>query len=149
MKRTALVVTTLAVSSLLTIAAGAAVRMIQPNERSAKVVTSTSPHRTVEANAKEKWVGKKAIIVDANTGKLRRPTAEETADLVRSLKQLTRKPSNNGVTFGDGTRQGNVNGASASVVIGRPRTDGTVETLCVQTFEEAAAFLGLEPASEK
>jgi hypothetical protein len=33
--------------------------------------------------------------------------------------------------------------APAQVVIARATEEGTMETLCVQTFEEAAAFLGL------
>ncbi len=36
-----------------------------------------------------------------------------------------------------------LDGEAAPVMIARPNADGTTEVLCVTSFEEAAAFLGL------
>jgi hypothetical protein len=123
------------------------VRFIQ-SPRAMKVPTAGSPRRVATEAAKEKWIGTRAIVRDAATGKLRRPTVAEATSLARSLKQLTSRPESinaNATAAADGSRQGVINGAFANVVVGRPRADGTVETLCVQSFEEAAQFLGLEP----
>jgi hypothetical protein len=39
-------------------------------------------------------------------------------------------------------------GGFGGVMLARPAADGSWETLCVFTFEEGAAFLGLVEASE-
>lgn len=144
MKRT-LVLASLSVL-ILAATAGAEVRMIQ-SSRADKVNASASIMRrqTVATNTAEKWVGKKSIVRDEATGRYRRPTQTEATSLVRSLRQLTARPEAiNASILAGGTRQGTINGSFANVVVGRPKADGTIETLCVQTFAEAAAFLGLE-----
>jgi hypothetical protein len=124
--------------------AGAEVRMIQ-SPRADKVNATTSVmRRQVQTNAKEKWVGKRSIVKDETTGQFRRPTPAEASALVRSIRQMTTPATLSATVLPGGTRQGSLNGAFANVVLGRPKADGSMETLCVQTFEEAAAFLGLE-----
>lgn len=141
-----LVLASLSASLVLAATAGAEVRMIQSSRADkVNVTTSIMRRQTVETQTTEKWVGKRSIVKDAATGQYRRPTQAETTALVRSLRQLTARPEAiNASLLPGGTRQGTINGAFANVVVGRPKADGTIETLCVQTFEEAAAFLGLE-----
>jgi hypothetical protein len=143
MKRT--LVFALSASFVLAATAGAEVRMIQSSRADKVNATTSIMRRQTAGNATEKWVGKKSIVKDAATGQYRRPTQAEATAMVRSLKQLTARPEAiNASLLPGGTRQGTINGAFSNVVIGRPKADGTIETLCVQTFEEAAAFLGLE-----
>jgi hypothetical protein len=94
------------------------------------------------------YVAQRAITVDPVTKELRKPTAEEIRALVANLKSLTSR-STEGlrvVTRPNGTRQVNLQGRFQNVVVARPAADGTMETRCVTTFEEAADFLGLVPA---
>jgi hypothetical protein len=93
------------------------------------------------------YVAERNITIDAKTGRLRKPTPEETKELVDSLRSLTNRSSKGltAVTRPDGTRQVNLQGRFGNAVIARPNPDGTMETRCVTTFEEAAEFLGLRP----
>jgi hypothetical protein len=124
--------------------------MITGSPRAEKVnAAAAAARRPIVANAsRENWSATKAIIFDDATKTVRKPTAAETADLVRSLRQMTTKParaiqSTSAGMAGSTTRQGSINGAFANVVIARANPDGSMETRCVQTFEEAAEFLGL------
>ncbi len=134
-----LVLGTIGISSLLTIDAGAGVTIVNAPPR----ISKTAPARrtVVEAASREKWVGTRAILRDDTTGKLRKPTETETRELVKTIKQLTARPSVR--TEATSTRGGVMESAPAQVVIARATEEGTMETLCVQSFEEAAAFLGL------
>ena len=100
-----------------------------------------SPHA-----GQKKYVATQAIIFDKATHKLRKPTAEETTAMVDQISALTNR-STDGLTVRElpnGTKQVNLKGRFNEVVIGRANPDGTVETRCVESIEEAAAFLGLE-----
>jgi hypothetical protein len=132
-----LVLGTIGISSLLTIDAGAAVTII--NAPPSMLNTAPARRTVTEAASREKWVGTRAILRDESTGKLRKPTAAETEQLVKTIKQLTARPSVRTTS----TRGGAVEAAPAQVVIARATEDGVMETLCVQSFEEAATFLGL------
>lgn len=133
-----LVLATIGISSLWTVDAGAGVTIVNAPPR----ISKTAPRRTVvEAAPREKWVGTRAILRDETTGKLRKPTEAETRELVKTIKQLTARPTVR--TEATSTRGGVMEAAPAQVVIARATEEGTMETLCVQTFEEAAAFLGL------
>lgn len=92
------------------------------------------------------WVGDRAITTD-KSGAVRKPTREEARALVANLRaMLDRSPEAvRAVPRADGVRQVNLGGRLASVVIARPAGDGTMETLCVFSLEEATAFLGLRP----
>jgi hypothetical protein len=85
------------------------------------------------------------ITVDRVTGQLRKPTADEVADLVKTLESLTLVPGDGaqGVALKGGGKAMNLQGASAGVMLARPGADGTMETRCVFSFEEGAEFLGL------
>jgi hypothetical protein len=94
------------------------------------------------------YVATRDIHVDPQTGAARKPTAAETQELVATLKQLTSR-STEGLaarTHADGTKQVSLEGRFGTVTLARPGADGKMETLCVESFEEAAEFLGLVEA---
>lgn len=96
---------------------------------------------------KTPWVGERAIRVDERTGQLRRPTRAEATELAASLRAMLDR-SGQGVRTelrSDGMRQAHLHGRLSNVVLSRPLADGTNETLCVNSFEEAIAFMGLRP----
>ncbi len=92
----------------------------------------------------KKYVATREITVDKQTGQLRKPTPEETDALVAQLTAMTNRSS-------EGLQQvAGRNGVSIdlqdrfqSVMLARPNADGTSDVRCVNTFEEAAEFLGL------
>ena len=102
---------------------------------------------TAEASTAEvKFRPTRDIAVDSVTGRLRKPTAAETAKLVADLKRMTARPTvvtTNAVAGKTGGRMAVLDGGFAGVMLARPRADGTYETRCVFSFEEGAEFLGL------
>ena len=93
----------------------------------------------------KKYKATRPIVKDQQTGELRLPTSEELQQTIDSLSSLTHrdlaaaKATPTAVT---GWSELGVS-ATAGVFVARPNEDGTMETLCVFSFEEAAAFLGL------
>jgi hypothetical protein len=109
---------------------------------------SPQPAPASQAAAKT-YVPTREITVDKQTGKVRKPTAEETQELVASLSSMLSR-STEGLTartLPDGARQVTLEGRFAPVAIARPRADGTMEVRCVTSFDEAADFLGLVESS--
>ena len=134
-------------SALVGTSAQAEVKMLNGSPRAEKV-TAAAARRSATTQTvvkREKWTASRPIIFDQATRKLRKPNATETAAMVESLQQLTSKPVTaiRGRIQTNGVRQGSIEGEQANVVIARATADGQYETLCVQTFDEAAEFLGL------
>lgn len=107
-----------------------------------------TPKPAPAAPAGKTYVPTREITVDKQTGRLRKPTAEETQELVASLSSMLSKSTDDltARTLPDGTRQVTLEGRFAPVVVARPREDGTTEVRCVSSFDEAADFLGLVEA---
>jgi hypothetical protein len=104
-----------------------------------------TPKAAPQSQAGKTYVPTREITVDKQTGKVRKPTAEETQELVASLSSMLSR-STEGLTartLPDGARQVTLEGRFAPVAIARPRADGTMEVRCVTSFDEAADFLGL------
>jgi hypothetical protein len=120
--------------------AGAKVTIINSSSRVLKTAPVTRGP-VAEAASQDRWVGTRAILRDPQSGKLRKPTTSETRDLVKTIKQLTARTSMR--TEGSSTQGGVSEAAPAQVVIARATEDGGMETLCVESFDEAAEFLGL------
>ncbi len=98
------------------------------------------------ANAgKKKYVATLEITVDKKSGKLRKPTAAETEELVATLTTLTNRSTEGlkQVALPGGGTAVNLEGRFAPVILSKPNPDGTSEVKCVTSFEEAADFLGL------
>jgi hypothetical protein len=98
---------------------------------------------------KTAWIGERAIQLDERSGRYRVPTRAEATELAAALRSLLERSGASVATEtrSDGVRQAHLHGRFANVVLSRPRTDGTTETLCVSSFAEATAFLGLRPDS--
>ena len=103
-----------------------------------------------ESSKAKKYVATKEIIFDQATGKLRKPTDEETKALVERVSVLTNR-SSEGLTINtqpNGMKLVELEGRFNGVVLGRAKADGTTEVRCVFTMEEAAEFLGLEEVNQ-
>jgi hypothetical protein len=112
-------------------------------EKTVEAARVTRPD-AVPADEATAYTAERAIIRDEKTGSLRKPTPQETADLVLSLKKMTNR-SGEGLKV-TSTANGTVMDAEGQfqmVVLARPNAEGGYETLCVSTFEEGADFLGL------
>src|SRR5215203_1850707 len=106
----------------------------------------TKSPRTVSAQqADKKYKATKSIVVDRDTGAVRRPTTEEVEDLVKTLQATTRRSDENlqSLPVAGGGVALDLDGGYAGTFVARPNEDGTMETRCVFSFEEAAEFLGL------
>jgi hypothetical protein len=114
------------------------------------VFTQASMQNTPPGQLKKAYVGTREIVIDQATGKARKPTYEETQQLVATLSTLTNR-SSEGLTVetrADGVKMVDLQGRFGSVTLARPREDGTMEVRCVTSFEEGAAFLGLEELTQ-
>lgn len=111
------------------------------------VVCMWAPAASAQQNQQKpkKFIATRAITIDAQTGALRIPTAEETQKLVDGLAALTNRSTEGlqTITAANGTKAVNLEDRFQSVILVRPNPDGSSETKCVTTFEEAANFLGL------
>jgi hypothetical protein len=103
------------------------------------------------AQAKQKrYTATRPLVVDQTTGRARMPTETELAATVASLATLASRESA-GLTQSSAVGGGvavDLDGGFGGVMLARPSADGNWETLCVFTFEEGAAFLGIVEASE-
>ena len=102
---------------------------------------SSEPQASVDDRS---YTAELAIIRDTKTGQLRKPDAKETAEMVATLKKLTRRSSLTPTANADGSVTVELGEEYSNVVLARAKEDGTYETLCVSTFEEGATFLGLK-----
>ncbi|HWS99063.1 MAG TPA: hypothetical protein VN256_02250 [Pyrinomonadaceae bacterium] len=106
--------------------------------------------KAAPAKTDKTYVATKETIFDPASGKTRKPTAEETQELVAQLSSLTNRTTEGltGKQLPNGTQQITLEGRFGGVMLGRAREDGTTEMRCVTTMEEAVAFLGLEEATK-
>jgi len=107
------------------------------------------PRNSSQAKPK-KFRATREIVLDKATGRIRKPTSEETELMVAQISSLTNR-STEGLTVqpaGNGGEMMDLEGRFGGVVLGRAKEDGTTEVRCVFTMEEAAAFLGLEEEAE-
>jgi hypothetical protein len=112
----------------------------------AAVAASVALPRNSSQASPKKYKATKEIILDKTTGRLRKPTQEETDAMVSRISVLTNR-SSEGLTVNqrsNGMKSVDLQGRLNSVVLGRANADGTTEIRCVFSIEEAADFLGLE-----
>ena len=104
--------------------------------------------KVVREDLVKKLTGKK-IRVDKQTGQPRGATEAEARATVQQLTTLLERPTAPPhIDYRrDGTQVANVEGYLNQTVVGRPRADGTFETRCVSTLDEAVAFLSGESAA--
>jgi hypothetical protein len=96
----------------------------------------------------KKLTGKK-IRVDKQTGQPRAVTEAEARATVQQLTALLERPAAPPqVNYrSNRTQVANVDGYFNRAVIARPRANGTFETRCVSTLDEAVAFLSGQSAA--
>ena len=112
----------------------------------AAVAASVALPRNSSQASPKKYKATKEIVLDKTTGRLRKPTQEETDAMVSRISVLTNR-SSEGLTVNqrsNGMKSVDLQGRFNSVVLGRANADGTTEIRCVFSIEEAADFLGLE-----
>ena len=112
----------------------------------AAIATSIALPRTSSQASPKKYRATKEIVLDKTTGKVRKPTQEETDAMVSRISVLTNR-SSEGLSVNqssNGMKSMDLQGRFNSVMLGRANADGTTEIRCVFTIEEAADFLGLE-----
>jgi hypothetical protein len=108
------------------------------------------PSGTAAQAKQNRYTATRPLVIDQRTGRARMPTETELAATVESLAELANRDTS-GVTqaiAAGGAVAADLDGGFGGVMLARPSADGTWETLCVFTFEEGAAFLGLVEASE-
>ncbi len=112
-------------------------------ESPTNVVALAQSQETRKGN--KKYIATKNIVADRETGRLRKPTDKELNELVDNLRTMTKRPTENleSVSAAGGGVAIDLDGGFAGTMLARPNADGTFETRCVFTFEEAAEFLGL------
>ena len=112
----------------------------------AAVAASVALPRNSSQASPKKYKATKEIVLDKTTGRLRKPTQEETDAMVSKISVLTNR-SSEGLSVNqssNGMKSVDLQGRFNSVVLGRANADGTTEIRCVFSIEEAADFLGLE-----
>ena len=112
----------------------------------AAVAASVALPRNSSKASPKKYKATKEIVLDKTTGKVRKPTQEETDAMVSRISVLTNR-SSEGLSVNqssNGMKSVDLQGRFNSVMLGRANADGTTEIRCVFTIEEAADFLGLE-----
>lgn len=121
----------------------AVVGVLTLSESSAKVVASPVPGPTPPARSR--FVATQKIVRDLDTGQLRMPNPKELSELVESLRTLTKRDDENleSVALRSGGQALDLGGGFAGTMLGKPKADGSTETRCVFTFDEAIAFMGL------
>jgi hypothetical protein len=111
----------------------------------AALATAWSPAASAQQGRSKKYIATRAITVDQQTGTVRVPTAEETQTLVDRLVAMTNRSTDGlqTITLPNGAKTVDLQGRFESVMLARPNPDGTSEVRCVDSFAEAADFLGL------
>ena len=94
----------------------------------------------------KKLTGKK-LKVDPKTGRPRPVTEKEARETVDQLNELLAPRGVAAPVSAGQVRMVDLGGAVNRAVIARPRADGTFETRCVTTLDEAVDFLSGELAS--
>jgi hypothetical protein len=104
--------------------------------------------KVVREDLVKKLTGKK-IRVDKQTGQPRAVTEAEARATVQQLTALLERPAAPPqVNYrSNRTQVANVDGYFNRAVIARPRANGTFETRCVSTLDEAVAFLSGQSAA--
>jgi hypothetical protein len=89
------------------------------------------------------------VAVDANSGKLRQPTAQEVQQLTESLTLNDSVEGLTPTTTPDGGMMVDLQGRFQSVAIAKKNPDGSLAQACVESSKQAADFLKSKPAEKK
>jgi hypothetical protein len=106
--------------------------------------SQTTSKSNSSPQSKKRYVATQEIIFDQSTGKLRKPTVDETQAIVDQVTALTNRSSEGltAVALPNGGQKVDLQGRFNGVMLGRANADGSTEVRCVMSMEEAADFLG-------
>ena len=124
---------------LAVITVGVALYLLPSSSSSTRVSAQTS------RGGQKRFKATKKIVLDRQTGQSRLPDEQELTKLVDDLQTLTQRSTEGFETqvAGGVGEAVNVDPGFGGTFVARPKEDGTMETRCVFSFEEAAQFLGL------
>ena len=108
----------------------------------------------VPVNAQESNRGEDAAVqlagrkvrIDKNSGKLRDLSQQEARELVSTLTAMTTQTEREVARTSTGGSLLQLTGFDL-VLVGRPNENGTTDVKCVNSLEEAVAFLSQQPVS--
>jgi hypothetical protein len=113
---------------------------------------SSKTARTASAQsdkAQKKYRGTRKIVKDTVTGEFRLPTQEEGDKTVSDLARLTRRSEDIASATGPvGGVSLDLDEGFGGTFVARPNADGTMETRCVFSLQEALEFLGFVEVTE-
>jgi hypothetical protein len=110
------------------------------------------------SNGSMLWAGLAVLATFAGCGEhpadkaqYRQPTAAEVDTLVQAVAPAVDRSTTNVrvVNLPGGAQRAEINGGFQNAVIARANPDGTVSTACVDSTEQAKAFLLAAPGSSK
>jgi hypothetical protein len=87
------------------------------------------------------------VRIDKKSGKLRDLSQQEARELVSTLTAMTTRTEGAAARTPAGASLVQMNGFD-HVLVGRPNENGTTDVRCVNSLEEAVAFLSQQPKSE-
>jgi len=103
------------------------------------------PNHFQSAKGAVMYVPTKAIVIDAKSHQARKPTATEVDQLMVTIKPLANQgKAHQAQKTASGSLSLHIGDSNDYVVLARPAANGTSETRCVSTFDEAVEFLGLK-----
>ena len=115
------------------------------------VAFSRSTSKANSSPQGKRYVATQEIVRDQATGRLRKPTVDETQAIVDQVTALTNRSSEGltAVALPNGGQKVDLQGRFNGVTLGRANADGTTEVRCVMSMEEAADFLGFVEVSNQ
>ncbi len=111
----------------------------------AVALTTIALSRSSSQASQKRYVATKKVRIDQVTRQLRMPTPQEVDEIVETVEKLTDR-STQGLsvaTDSSGVAKVDLENRFQNVMLFRANEDGSTETRCVTSMEEAAEFLGL------
>lgn len=143
-----ILMTLLGSAVILAIVVGTIVSSPTASAQEADTKLQTSAEEPAIDNDTTVQFANQKITIDAQTGRMRKPTVEEARALVDTITGLTNR-SSKGLHVeraANGMRKVDLQGRFQTVVLAKPNPDGTNEVRCVSSLKEAAEFLGIDPS---
>ena len=113
------------------------------HDANGEVVLTTTPRNYVTTNE----VGL-VVVLDRDTGKARPLTPDEASRLAVGIRQLVNQSTEGLVQVrrADGSVSMDLQGRFQNVLLAKKADDGSIEQVCVDNVDAAAAFFDIDPA---
>lgn len=136
-------------ATILVIGVVTALSMRSGQTQKAKVVEEGKPQLAKQSsrNYVTSNAAGQTVVVDMQTGQVRKLTPEEAGRLAEGLKQLVNQSSEGLVQVkqADGSVSMDLQGRFQNVMLAKKEDDGTISTACVDNVDSAAAFFEIDP----